>query len=208
MMREKLQDNKSAPRRAPRGEPLEALTKEIKRAAAMLSDVTPAGTFEGYASLFGVADMGRDVVLPGAFRDTLIARGAQGVKMLWQHEAGQPIGTWESLIEDARGLKVKGRLNLDVAKAREVLSLMREGAVDGLSIGFRTERSTTDKRSGIRSLSKIDLWEISVVTFPMLPQARVSAVKRSAAKPDGALLSAMFPARVLRAAPSHTSNRG
>ena len=206
MMREKLQDNKSAPRRAPRGEPLEALTKEIKRAAAMLSDVTPAGTFEGYASLFGVADMGRDVVLPGAFRDTLIARGAQGVKMLWQHEAGQPIGSWDALIEDARGLKVKGRLNLDVAKAREVLSLMREGAVDGLSIGFRTERSTTDKRSGIRSLSKIDLWEISVVTFPMLPQARVSAVKRSALKPDGALLSAMFPARVLRAAPSHTSN--
>ena len=172
---------------------LAALTKEIKRAAAMLSQVTPAGTFEGYASLFGVADMGRDVVLPGAFADTLVKRGASGVKMLWQHEAGQPIGRWEALVEDARGLKVKGRLNLDVAKAREVLSLMREGAVDGLSIGFRTERATTDKKTGIRSLAKIDLWEISVVTFPMLPQARVSVVKRAGAIPDGLTLSAILP---------------
>ena len=174
-------------------EPLDALTKEIKRAAAMLSDVTPEGTFEGYASLFGVADLGRDVVLPGAFADSLRARGASGVKLLWQHEAGQPIGHWESLAEDARGLKVKGRLNLDVARAREVLSLMREGAVDGLSIGFRTERATTDKKTGLRSLAKIDLWEISVVTFPMLPQARVSAVKRSAFKPDGFYLSGVLP---------------
>ena len=113
--------------------------------------------------------------------------------MLWQHEAGQPIGSWDALLEDARGLKVKGRLNLDVAKAREVLSLMREGAVDGLSIGFRTERATTDKKTGIRSLAKIDLWEISVVTFPMLPQARVSAVKRAGAIPDGLTLSAILP---------------
>ena len=174
-------------------EPLDALTKEIKRAAAMLSDVTPEGTFEGYASLFGVADLGRDVVLAGAFADSLRARGASGVKLLWQREAGQPIGHWESLAEDARGLKVKGRLNLDVARAREVLSLMREGAVDGLSIGFRTERATTDKKTGLRSLAKIDLWEISVVTFPMLPQARVSAVKRSAFKPDGFYLSGVLP---------------
>ena len=189
-------------------EPFDALTKEIKRAAAMLSDVTPEGTFEGYASLFGVADLGRDVVLAGAFADSLRARGASGVKLLWQHEAGQPIGHWESLAEDARGLKVKGRLNLDVARAREVLSLMREGAVDGLSIGFRTERATTDKKTGLRSLAKIDLWEISVVTFPMLPQARVSAVKRSAFKPDGTNLHTLLPGGIRRAAPAFSSTRG
>jgi uncharacterized protein len=187
---------------------LSRLTKEIKRAAAMLSDVTPEGTFEGYASLFDVADMGRDVVLPGAFRDSLLQRGARGIKMLWQHEAGQPIGSWEAIAEDARGLRVKGRLNLDVARAREVLSLMREGAVDGLSIGFRTERATTDKKTGLRSLSKIDLWEISVVTFPMLPQARVSAVKRSAFKSDGFHLSGDLPGDIRRAAQTLSSNRG
>ena len=125
--------------------------------------------------------------------------------MLWQHEAGQPIGAWDDIGEDARGLRVKGRLNLDVAKAREVLSLMREGSVDGLSIGFRTERFVIDRKTGIRSLQKIDLWEISVVTFPMLPQARVSAVKRGALKPDGFYLSGILPGGPRRAAPAaHT----
>ena len=203
-----MRETKIATPATARPAPLDALTKEIKRAAAMLSDVTPAGTFEGYASLFGVADMGRDVVLPGAFADSLRARGPKGIKMLWQHEASQPIGSWEAIVEDARGLKVTGRLNLDVAKAREVLSLMREGSVDGLSIGFRTERSNTDKKTGIRSLSKIDLWEISVVTFPMLPQARVSAVKRGALKPDGLHLSGILPGGPRRAASFLSSTRG
>ena len=72
------------------------------------------------------------MVLPGAFRDTLQRRGAQRVKMLWQHEPGEPIGAWLSIVEDARGLKVTGRLNLAVSRAREVLALMREGVVDGL----------------------------------------------------------------------------
>ena len=170
-----------------------ALATEIKRAALMLSQVAPEGTFTGYASVFGVADTGRDVVARGAFRDSLVKRGPSGIKLLWQHDASEPIGHWEQLTEDAHGLKVKGRLNLAVARAREVLALMREGAVDGLSIGFRTERATTDKKTGIRSLAKIDLWEISVVTFPMLPQARVSVVKRAGAIPDGLTLSAILP---------------
>lgn len=185
-----------------------ALTKEIKRAAAILSDVSPQGTFEGYASLFGIVDQGRDVVLPGAFKDSLLARGARGIKMLWQHEAGQPIGSWDALAEDAQGLKVKGRLNLDVARAREVLSLMREGAVDGLSIGFRTDRAASDKKTGIRQLIKIDLWEISVVTFPMLPQARVSAVKRGDCVTDGIAPSGYSPGDIRRAALTFSSSRG
>ena len=151
---------------------------ETKRAPLLLSTVDATGVFEGYASLFGVADLGRDVVMPGAFRDTLARRGAAGVKMLWQHRASEPIGAWTSIVEDARGLHVTGRLNLAVARAREVLALMREGAVDGLSIGFRARKSLRDPASGLRRLTRIDLWEISLVTFPMLPQARVTAVKR------------------------------
>jgi hypothetical protein len=76
-------------------------------------------------------------------------------------------------------LKVIGRLNLAVGKAREVLALMREGAVDGLSIGFRVDRAQREAATGVRRLKKVDLWEISLVTFPMLPQARVTALKQA-----------------------------
>ena len=152
--------------------------RETKRAPLVVSTVDAAGVFEGYASLFHVVDLGRDMVMPGAFRETLARRGVAGIKMLWQHKAAEPIGTWRSIVEDSRGLRVTGRLNLAVAKAREVLALMREGAVDGLSIGFRADRWQRDAKSGLRHLTKIDLLEISLVTFPMLPQARVTALKR------------------------------
>ena len=106
--------------------------------------------------------------------------------MLYQHDPNQPIGVWEEIREDGRGLYVKGRLTTGVARAREVLSLMRAGALDGLSIGYRTVRGRTDRKTGIRQLIEVDLWEISVVTFPMLPEARVEAVKgrRGAARRD------------------------
>jgi HK97 family phage prohead protease len=152
---------------------------EIKRAASDISTVTPTGVFEGYASLFGLIDSGRDEVVPGAFATSLAKRGASGVKMLWQHRAAEPIGQWTSIEEDGRGLRVTGRLNLAVGRAREVLALMRERAVDGLSIGFKAGRSAIDRKTGIRRLYAVDLWEISVVTFPMLPQARITAVKEA-----------------------------
>ncbi len=135
------------------------------------------GVFEGYASLFGQVDQGRDIVMPGAFRDSLKRRGAAGVRMLFQHDANQPIGVWDALHEDARGLYARGRLLPEIGKAREVLTLMRAGAIDGLSIGFRTISGRTDAKTGIRRLDRIDLWEVSVVTFPMLGDARVHAVK-------------------------------
>jgi HK97 family phage prohead protease len=135
------------------------------------------GLFEGYASLFRIADLGKDVVEPGAFRESLLRRGPSGVKLLWQHDPAEPIGRWLSLSEDSRGLFVRGRLSLAVARAREIHALMREGAVDGLSIGFRPEKARTEPRTGLRRLERVDLWEVSIVTFPMLPQARISAVK-------------------------------
>jgi HK97 family phage prohead protease len=151
---------------------------ETKRAPAALSQVDRAGVFEGYASLFGAVDLGGDRVMPGAFAQTLRERGAGGVKMLWQHDSHAPLGVWLSIEEDARGLKVRGRLNLAVARAREAHALMREGAVDGLSIGYRTRRATKDARAGVRRLHAVDLYEISVVTFPMQPEARVANVKQ------------------------------
>ncbi len=160
---------------------------EIKRAPLTLAKVSPTGLFEGYASLFNVADLGRDVVMPGAFAESLARRGAAGVRLLWQHDPREPVGAWQSIVEDARGLKVRGRLNLAVARAREILALMKESAVDGLSIGFRTQRSVRDPKTGLRKLHKLDLWEISLVTFPMLPQARVIAAEYAKARAPGAL---------------------
>jgi len=150
---------------------------EVKFTSLDLKAVEGDGSFEGYASLFHREDMSRDVVLPGAFADSLAKRGASGIKMLFQHDANQPIGVWGSLKEDARGLYAQGRLMPEVAKAREVHALMRAGALDGLSIGFRTVKGRRDRVSGVRRLEKVDLWEISVVTFPLLPEARVATMK-------------------------------
>ncbi|MCB1541181.1 MAG: HK97 family phage prohead protease [Rhodoblastus sp.] len=163
-----------------------ARAPESKRAPLALGEISVTGLFEGYASLFGVADLGGDVVLAGAFRDSLRKRGPDRIKMLWQHDPAQPIGAWLAIEEDSRGLKVNGRLNLDVSRAREILALMREGQVDGLSIGFRTLRATQDSKTGLRHLQKLDLWEISLVTFPMLPQARVTQMKSDRIAPAGA----------------------
>lgn len=154
-----------------------AMTREAKFLAQPLARIEPDGAFEGYASLFRIADLGKDVVEPGAFRESLGRRGAAGIRMLWQHDPTEPIGRWLELREDSRGLHVRGRLSLAVARARELHALMRDGAVDGLSIGFRSQRARSEPRSGLRRLEKVDLWEISLVTFPMLPQARVSTVK-------------------------------
>lgn len=130
----------------------------------------------GYASLFGLADQGGDVVAPGAYAGSLKAmRARQGkVKMLWQHDPSQPIGVWDEVREDSRGLWVAGHLLPDVAKAREAAALIAAGAVDGLSIGYRTKRATRDPK-GHRLLTEIELWEVSLVTFPMQREARVEA---------------------------------
>jgi len=132
--------------------------------------------FEGYASLFGVADTSGDVVARGAFANTLRRRPPGRVRMLYQHLPVEPIGVWTAIREDARGLYVRGRLVLDVLRAREVRALFREGALNGLSIGFRTRRAARDTKSGTRLLTEIELWEISVVTFPLLAGSLVTAV--------------------------------
>lgn len=133
----------------------------------------------GYASLFGVGDQGGDTVIPGAYGASLERLEAKGgrVKMLWQHDPAQPIGVWDEVREDERGLWVKGRILTDVDKGREAAALIAAGAIDGLSIGYRTVKA--EKSAKGRNLTELELWEVSLVTFPMLPEARVGA-------PDGA----------------------
>lgn len=131
------------------------------------------GRIEGYASLFGVVDQGGDEVAPGAFAGSL-ARGGRRVKLLWQHDPAKPIGVWETLREDGRGLWVSGRLLREVQAGREAAALLKAGALDGLSIGYRAIRA--EKRpGGGRRLIEVDLWEVSLVTFPMLPEARATS---------------------------------
>jgi len=130
---------------------------------------------EGYASRFGLRDLNDDVVVAGAFRDTLVSTGPKGVRMLYQHQVRSPVGVWDAIREDAIGLFVRGRI-LDLnAEARMVGSLVKAGVVDGLSIGFRAVRSRKDSGS-LRVLTGVELWEISIVTFPMLPSARITAM--------------------------------
>ncbi|MBU2358251.1 HK97 family phage prohead protease [Loktanella sp. M215] len=138
--------------------------------------VTDGTEISGYASLFDLKDQGGDRVGRGAYAASLAALTAKGrtVKMLWQHDPTQPIGVWDEVREDARGLWVKGRILMDVAKGREAAALIGAGAIDGLSIGYRTVRATKDDKGG-RLLSELELWEVSLVTFPMLPDARVAA---------------------------------
>jgi HK97 family phage prohead protease len=132
------------------------------------------GGFSGYASLFGVPDLVGDVVEPGAFRASLGRRGAGGVKLLWQHRAAEPVGRWITIEEDRKGLAVTGRIHAGLARGREAMALVEAGILDGLSIGFRTVRARSDPRSGLRHVAEVDLWEISLVTFPMLPGARIA----------------------------------
>ena len=154
--------------------------------------VGEGAVIEGYASLFGRADPGGDIVQPGAYAASLdaLAAAERRVKMLWQHDPTQPIGVWDEVREDTKGLFVRGRILTDVAKGREAAALIGAGAIDGLSIGYRTKRAAKDEQ-GRRLLQDLELWEVSLVTFPMLPEARVGAKGES---PDASLMRAMAEA--------------
>lgn len=136
--------------------------------------LTEGHVIEGYASLFGLTDQGGDAVMPGAFAASLSKLKAKGdkVRMLWQHDPTKPIGVWDEIREDEKGLWVKGRLLPEVSQAREAAALIQAGAIEGLSIGYRTVRAERDQK-GRRALTEVELWEVSLVTFPMLPEAKV-----------------------------------
>lgn len=162
------------------------------------SSITDAGTFEGYGSVFRTVDTFGDTVVPGAYAASLAAHRAAGTrpKLLWQHDETQPIGVWEEIVEDDVGLYCKGRLLLDLPKAREAHLLMKNGAIDGLSIGFQATEFgyVTPEEAGLRdahipalhssgklrAVTGIDLWEVSIVTFQSCAPATVTQVRQAA----------------------------
>lgn len=135
------------------------------------------GRFAGYASVFNVVDNQNDIIERGAFADTLKGRVGD-IKMLWQHQQDEPIGIFEKIFEDANGLYVEGRLLLDVARAKEAYTLLKEGAISGLSIGYSPTRYRLHEKTGVRLLSAVELWEISLVTFPANDAAKITVVKQ------------------------------
>ena len=144
--------------------------------------VNDKGTFTGYGSIFGNEDQGSDIMQKGAFTKSLENRPAPKVKMLYQHKTDEPIGVFEDMYEDEKGLFVKGRLAMGTQKGREAYELLKMGALDGMSIGFRADpdkQGYNENKRGTRTLKEVDLMEISLVTFPMNERALIENVKAS-----------------------------
>ena len=154
-------------------------TLDVQFEYKAVHDEEEKGVFTGYGSIFGNKDLGNDIVVEGAFAKSIGKKGAKAVKLLYQHRQDEPIGVFDEIIEDRRGLKVKGRLAMGTQRGREVYELMKMGALDGLSIGYRVDPKGVDydEKGKRRYLKSVDLMEISAVTFPMNPRARVQAVK-------------------------------
>lgn len=159
--------------------------REIRRHAVALDvkGVSDAGVFEGHGSVFNVEDSYGDIVMPGAFKRTLEEHQAEGTlpAMLWQHRSDEPIGVYTEMREDANGLYVKGQIVLETTRGREAHALLKAKAIRGLSIGFVNRDSSRDDATGIRKVKDVDLWEVSLVTFPANRQASVEDVKGAAA---------------------------
>ena len=150
--------------------------REKSRLGQPLCACSGTGVFVGYASLFGKRDQSGDIVLPGAFAASLRHKGSSAIRMLFQHDPSEPVGTWLDMRETERGLYVEGRLDPNVQRGRELLSLLDSKGLDGLSIGFKTVTARRDRATGARLLQQVDLWEVSLVTFPALAGARVMRV--------------------------------
>ena len=164
-----------------------------------IKSLDESGVFAGYASVFHVVDNQKDMILPGAFVHSLDGRKGQ-IKLLWQHDMREPIGLIEEVREDQNGLYVQGRLLLEVGKAREAYTLMKEGVISGLSIGYSPRRYRIDPDTGVRLLQEVDLWEISLVTFPANDAARISVVKQASREDEAEWRQAIVCGHAMRLA--------
>lgn len=153
--------------------------REVRSFALQIKAAGDDGTVEGYGSVFGVRDNYDDVIAKGAFINSLKEHKAAGTMpaMLWQHDADKPIGVWTDMVEDEKGLRIKGQLAMETVKGKEAHALLKMGALNGLSIGFVSKEWSYDSDTEVRTLTAIDLWEVSLVTFPANEKARVTNVK-------------------------------
>lgn len=157
-------------------------TRKVLTYALEIRATGDDGSIEGYGSVFGVRDHYDDVIAPGAFVQSLKDHKAASTMpaMLWQHDASEPIGVWLDMTEDKRGLKIKGQLALETVRGKEAYALLKLGALNGLSIGFISKKWEYEQETDIRTLTEVDLWEVSLVTFPANEKARITGVKSSA----------------------------
>jgi HK97 family phage prohead protease len=153
--------------------------REVRSCVLEVRAVGDDGSIEGYGSVFGVRDDYDDVMASGSFVASLKAHKAEGTMpaMLWQHDADEPIGVWTEMTEDKKGLLVKGQLALATTRGKEAHALLKLGALNGLSIGFVSKAWAYDKETDVRTLTEVDLWEVSLVTFPANGKARITNVK-------------------------------
>jgi uncharacterized protein len=156
-----------------------ATERQVRTFALSIKASGEDGAVEGYGSVFGVRDAYADVIANGAFAASLEAHKAAGTMpaMLWQHDSSEPIGVWSEMVEDEKGLRIKGRLALDTVRGKEAHALLKMGALNGLSIGFISKEWMYDRDSDVRTLTQVDLWEVSLVTFPANGHARITGVK-------------------------------
>lgn len=156
------------------------MTLQTKSLSFKAEDLQDDGTFSGYCSVFDVVDSYDEIVKKGAFVDSLNDWQAKGKMppVLWQHDRSEVIGVWTKLYEDDKGLFGEGKLLIDdVAKAKEAYALIKAGAIDGLSIGYRTEKYRYNSDNDTIDLLKLNLKEVSIVTFPANEDSTVSNVK-------------------------------
>jgi HK97 family phage prohead protease len=145
----------------------------------LLDTALDAGLVEGYASVFGGVDAYGDSVVPGAFQESITKHNAAGTSppMLWHHRSAEPVGRWLGMGEDARGLRVRGQLNLDTSRGRDAHAHLKAGDISGLSIGYQVAPGGQERVNGTRVLKKLILHEVSLTATPADPGARVTAVK-------------------------------
>jgi len=155
------------------------MTLQTREFCFKAETVEESGVFTGYGSVFDVLDSYKEIVVRGAFAETMAAHKAKGTMpaMLWQHRSGEPMGVYLEMDEDAVGLRVRGQIAMKTQRGAEAYELLKMGAISGLSIGFVPREEAYDKVTGITTLKKVDLWELSLVTFPANDAARVQGVK-------------------------------
>jgi uncharacterized protein len=164
----------------------QSATPQTRSFALSIKATGDDGSIEGYGSVFGVKDSYDDIIASGAFVASLAAHKAAATMpaMLWQHNASEPVGIWTDVAEDAKGLRVVGKLALETTRGKEAHALLKMGALNGLSIGFMSKQWAYDRDTDVRTLTEIELWEVSLVTFPANGKARITGVKSS---PDDAV---------------------
>lgn len=148
--------------------------KKTTASPFQMKDMDNEGWISGYANVFGVVDQQKDMVIA----ESVNAKDMDDVKLLWQHDTGQPIGTIHKMYSDTKGIYMEAKLVLGTRRGLEAYNLLKAGAIDGLSIGYTPIKTKMDKKTGVRLITEMKLWEVSLVTFPANTESQITEVKQ------------------------------